>query len=312
MPQPLPDLSPLEYEHPFDTQAMDAVSRTPGLDTLVRQFNKLALEKFILIQHTGSSIKLGASQLPDIHALLDQACEIINLPARPDFYLTWNYAVEGFTVGIEHPSLVLTSGAVDLLTPSELLFVIGHELGHIKSRHVLYHQMAQVLPVLGSMVGSATLGIGELLSLPLQYALMAWYRMSEFTADRAGLLACQDRDAALSVMAKLSGVPQSRFDQFDPATFLAQAQEFQRLDYDTLNKLVKFCSILDNSHPWTVMRAAELAAWIDSGDYEAVCRRETTSRAAVVREGGLTFCRSCGYRMVGGEAFCPNCGTAIL
>lgn len=85
MPKPLPDLSPLEYEHPFDTQAMDAVSRTPGLDTLVRQFNKLAVEKFILIQHTGSSIKLGASQLPDIHALLEhpeQAGEILQHPRQ--------------------------------------------------------------------------------------------------------------------------------------------------------------------------------------------------------------------------------------
>jgi len=205
MPQTLAGLSPLEYEHPFDTQAMDAVSRTPGLDILVRQFNRLALEKFILIQQTGSSIKLGATQLPDIHALLDQACDIINLPARPDFYINWEYAINGFTVGIERPAVILSFGALDLLSPAELLFIIGQELGHIKSRHVLYHQMASVLPGLGSMVGSATLGIGELLSLPLQYALLAWYRMSEFTADRAGLLACQDRDAALCVMAKLSG-----------------------------------------------------------------------------------------------------------
>jgi len=59
------------------------------------------------------------------------------------------------------------------------------------------------------------------------------------------------------------------------------------------------------------MRAAELVSWMDSGEYDAVIRRKTAGRAAVVSEGRQTFCRACGYRLAGGEAFCPFCGGAM-
>lgn len=62
-----------------------------------------------------------------------------------------------FAAGVEDPIIVINSGAIDLLTYEELLFIIGHEVGHIKSQHVLYSQMAQILPILGDIIGSATL-----------------------------------------------------------------------------------------------------------------------------------------------------------
>ena len=49
--------------------------------------------------------------------------------------------------------------------------------------------------------------------------------------------------------------------------FIQQATEFKQLDYDAMSKVIKFISIADDSHPWTVMRAAELLNWINSGDY---------------------------------------------
>ena len=56
------------------------------------------------------------------------------------------------------------------------------------------------------------------------------------------------------------------FDKMDYQTFIQQATEFRQLDYDAMSKVIKFISIADNSHPWTVMRAAELLNWINSSD----------------------------------------------
>lgn len=36
-----------------------------------------------------------------------------------------------------------------------------------------------------------------------------WNRMSEFTADRAGLLCCQDKDASIRAFMKMAGMPRS-------------------------------------------------------------------------------------------------------
>lgn len=61
--------------------------------------------------------------------------------------------------------------------------------------------------------------------------------MSEFTADRAGLLTCQDIEAASSAMVKLAGVPRKYFDSFDVEDFIKQAKEFYGYDYGTLDKM---------------------------------------------------------------------------
>ena len=84
---------------------------------------------------------------------------------------------------------------------------------------------------------------------------------------------------------KMAGMPIKEFNNMNYQTFIQQATEFKQLDYDAMSKVIKFISIADNSHPWTVMRAAELLNWINSGDYskfipaaiEKSIRNNTTS-----------------------------------
>ena len=57
-----------------------------------------------------------------------------------------------FTAGVERPLILLYSGAVELLSTEELLFVIAHELGHVKSGHVLYYQIAEFLPLIDDAI----------------------------------------------------------------------------------------------------------------------------------------------------------------
>lgn len=49
-------------------------------------------------------------------------------------------------------------------------------------------------------------------------------------------------------------------------TFIQQAKDFKQLDFEGMNKIIKTISIADDSHPWTVMRAAELLNWINGGE----------------------------------------------
>lgn len=127
---------------------------------------------------------------------------------------------------------------------------------------MLYHLMAQVINW-----GIDTIPGGSLVASGLQFALYYWSRMSEFTADRAGLMCCQDTDAMTRAFIKMAGLPIKEFNNIRPETFIQQARDFKMLDYEGMNKVVKFLSIADETHPWTVMRSAELLKWIDSGEY---------------------------------------------
>lgn len=258
----LKGLDQTQYEHPFDREALNALESTPGLTVAGKYVTKQTIERIYTIQYTGSNLKVTAENYPDIYEYLDYACKILDLDRKPELYIQWGYGINAFTVGAENPIVVLNSGLIDLCDDDEKMFIIGHELGHIKSNHMLYHMMAQVINyVIDAIPG------GGIVAAPLKYALLYWDRMSEFTADRAGLLCCQNKDAAVRAFIKMAGLPINQYDKMDEQAFLQQAKDFESLDYENLNKFFRIVSIMDSTHPWTVMRAAELIKWVEEGEY---------------------------------------------
>lgn len=250
-----------QYEHPFDQKALSALQSTPGVDLVGKFITKNTIEKIYTVQYTGSNLKVTSENYSRIYKCLQYACQILDMPKVPDLYIEWGYSINAFTVGSENPIIVLNSGLIDLCDDEEIIFIIGHECGHIKSNHMLYHMMGQVLNFCIDKIPG-----GSLLCGPLRYALFYWDRMSEFTADRAGLLCCQNKYAALRAFMKMAGMPIKEFNNINYRTYIQQVTDFKRLDYDAMSKVIKFISIVESSHPWTVMRAAELFNWIEQPD----------------------------------------------
>ena len=257
-----------QYEHPFDKAALEKLERIPFLTTACEWITSNFVERIYNVQYTGSHLKVTKENYPKIYQYLEDACRILDLKKVPDLYISWDYSINACTIGAENPIIILNSGLIDLCKDDEIMFIIGHECGHIKSNHMLYHMMAGIInTIIDSIPG------GTLLAGGIQFALYYWNRMSDFTADRAGLLCCQNQDAMITSFIKMAGLPQSEFDNIKPETFIQQARDFKMLDYDGMNKAIKFLSIADESHPWTVMRSAELLKWIEDGEYNQFVTR---------------------------------------
>lgn len=253
------------YEHEFDKAALKTLEGTVGLETFAKWLTSNFIERIFDIQYRGSNIRVTKESYPKIYAYLEKACEILDMPKVPECYIQWGYNINAFTVGSENPIIVLNSGLIDLCEEDEIMFIIGHELGHIKSNHMLYHMMAQTIDMALAYV---PLVLTKILAGGLQYALYYWNRMSEFTADRAGLLCCQDERTAVKSFMKMAGVPQNHFNEMNYETFIQQARDFKAMDLENMNKIIKTISIADDTHPWTVLRASELLRWIDAGEYD--------------------------------------------
>lgn len=249
----------------MDRKALAALEATPGLTAVGKFITKHMVERIYTVQYTGSNLKVNKDNYPKIYEYLHYACQILDVKKVPDLYVQWGYNINAMTVGSENPIIILNSGLIDLCDDDEILFVIGHECGHIKSNHMLYHMMAQVFNFIIDQIP-----FGNIAAAPIQLALYYWDRMSEFTADRAGLLCCQNKDAAIRAFMKMAGMPVKQFKNMDYKTFILQAKEFKQLDYEALNKVVKFITIANQSHPWTVMRAAELLAWVVSPECNSI------------------------------------------
>ncbi|MBX7080643.1 MAG: M48 family metallopeptidase [Nannocystaceae bacterium] len=260
------ELDPAAIMHPWDVQATRTLSKVPGLETLTKKVMEYGFERVFYLENIADNVRVGDKMFPRLHRLLQWGCKILGV-AEPELYVNTDPVPNAYTYGHTRPFMVLTSGLVDMLDDQELLYVIGHELGHIKFGHVLYTVLARNLVVILEIIGKATLGLGQLLGFGLALPLFDWYRKAELSADRAGLLCVQDDDVPIRVLMKLAGGSTTMYAQMDQQEFLRQVRAYEEADESTLNKMYKVFLTAFRTHPFPIMRAKHIDEWIRSGAF---------------------------------------------
>jgi Zn-dependent protease with chaperone function len=271
----LTQIAPDAWEHPADRAALNALRQVPGFDEAVKRIFGFFGERGIRLLFQANAVRCGPQQFPRLHELLIETCATMDWPDQPELYVTQTPMVNAGAVGFEHPFIVLNSGAVALLNDDEMRVLIGHELGHVISGHALYRTITILLLELGFQNLPFLAGIAL---LPIKLALLEWYRKSELSADRAGLLASQDREASLRVFLKLAGGGDMA--QMNLPAFMEQAKEYEQSG-GPLDAIYKILNTLGASHPFNTLRAAELQRWVDAGHYARITGGEYPRRGEV-------------------------------
>ncbi|MBC8136885.1 MAG: M48 family metalloprotease [Fibrella sp.] len=342
----LANLSSAAFVSDTDRAALENIQRIPLLPQILRKFHEMALDKISYAQNSAESVRCGPKQYPTLHRMLRESCEILQI-TEPELYIHQSEVFNAYTSGANQTFIVLHSSLVAHFTDEELLFVIGHECGHIKAGHVLYQEIGRMLMPLLEIIGQATLGLGQLAGLGLVAAFYEWMRQAEMSCDRAGLLVVQDPRSALSALMKLGG-GSTRFDnEANLDTFLEQARAHsQTSGLEGLSRAILF--VMYNwqlSHPQVVFRAKGLDEWEQSGAYQRIldgnyprdmmassqlgqqvkcsrCRKMVTASLSFCPEcgqdlhperaagGASVDCGRCGAKLAPGTKFCPNCGSS--
>jgi Zn-dependent protease with chaperone function len=263
----LTDIGSDSWEHPADRAALAALRRIPAFDQVLRTVFGFFGEKPIRLAFQANAVRVSEKQFPAIHAIYLDVLATMDAPEHYPLFVSQTPMVNAGAYGMEHPFIVLNSGAIRLLEEEELVFLLGHELGHVMSGHVLYRTMMVILLQLANL-GYPIVGLGARAVL---VGLLEWYRKSELSSDRAGLLACQDPQTALGTSLRLAGG--GRDDETDLNEFLAQADEY-RESGDVADSVFKVLNLLGTTHPFHTLRAAELRDWVESGEYDRILRGE--------------------------------------
>jgi len=259
-----PGLQAEDFQHPDDLTATSALQAIPGLDTLVAKVLEYGFERVYYLENLASNVRVTPRMFERLYKALGWGCKILGID-EPELYLQVDPVPNAFTFGHTRPFIVLSSGLVDMLDDEERFFVIAHELGHIKCGHVLYTMMARNIAAVVNLIGQATLGLGTLLGQGLVLALYDWYRKSELSADRAGLLCVQDINPAVRTFMKFAGGASRLYGEMDQSEFVRQIREYQEADSSNLNRAYKAIITAFRSHPFPIMRAHELDAWHSTG-----------------------------------------------
>jgi Zn-dependent protease with chaperone function len=255
------------WEHPADKVALKALQSVPGLDSLIRNFFATTGEKSLRLMALASSLRVTDKQFGRVNELHREACRVLDLPRVPELFVAQNPIMNAGAVGMDDPFVVINSSMVEALDDDELLFVLGHELGHIKSNHMLYRTLLVFLIMVSSRV--VKIPLGELALWAAITALKEWSRKSELSTDRAGLLTVQDPEVAIRLLMKMAGG--RLVEQMDLGEFMRQAEEY-RNSGDALDGVYKVLNLMGETHPFAVIRVYELMEWVRGGQYDSILR----------------------------------------
>jgi Zn-dependent protease with chaperone function len=197
----LTDIAPRSWEHPADRAALQALRRIPVFDEVLRKIFGYFGEKPIRLAFLANSVRVSPRQFPEVHALYQDVLKTLDSPGDYPLFVSQTPMVNAGAYGMHEPFIILNSGTVSLLEDQQLAYVMGHELGHIMSDHVLYRTMTEILLQLAGM-GFPIVGLAARVVL---VALLEWQRKAELSCDRAGLLSIQDPQEVMQTMLKMAG-----------------------------------------------------------------------------------------------------------
>lgn len=184
----------------------------------------------------GTAVKITPQQFPDLQQRMVACSGKLGLKQAPDAYLlhadgAFNALATRF---LGRNFVVLFSDVVDALEaqPGAVSFYIGHELGHIHRKHLLWGPFlapALLLPLLGA----------------------AYSRAREYTCDRYGLACCENpQDATTGLGALAAGGRRWRI--LNKENYAGQRNESAGF-WMSFHELI-------SDYPWLVKRMAALQA----------------------------------------------------
>ena len=159
--------------------------------------------------------------------------------------------LNAYTFGMDSPkAIVLYSSLFKIMDRDEIQFILGHEMGHVKLGHTWLNTLVGGMAGIPSPTGAAVI---------MELAFRWWNRACEYSADRAGVLACGKPNKAISALVKLEAGSAA----LTQAGMQNAIQTIESEDDDILNNLEELIA----SHPMIAKRINEIRNYSNTQPY---------------------------------------------
>jgi Zn-dependent protease with chaperone function len=171
-----------------------------------------------------------------------------------DIFIAPHRSLNAYTFGLSSPkAIVLHSALFRVMDAEEIQFILGHEMGHVALGHTWLNSL------IGGMAGiPAPYAASYLLALIFRW----WNRSCEFSADRAGLLACNQPAKAVRALVKLEAgsvaISQEALERI--------LEKIQTEDDHPLSSLLE----LTATHPMIIKRIEQIRKYTVSPEYRRI------------------------------------------
>ena len=221
-----------------------------------------------------SSMRLTPLLAPELYAIGDKCKKALGLNKKIEFYIYQNdqFNAACYPPDDEQLYIIVTSALIEKFDIEELTFVIGHEIGHAI---FLHHQFP----------ANTLMEYGEEFLSPLHaMKLFAWKRNAEVTADRVGMICCQDFEVVGRAFFKLSsGVTSGSLD-FELQEYIGQFSDLEQvLTGDDVDPEDWY-----STHPFSPLRIKALELFRESETYHTLINKKGGSITEEEMEQGIS------------------------
>ena len=233
----------------------------------------------LTIKMMRQGVLVTEKQFAWIKSEVDACAKILHISPPPAVFIVGKGRMKAKAANFKTPFIILPSQLIDKSTPKALRFAIGRQMGHIKCDHVFYKTLTSeasgslefVLGKWGQELLNAFFGkVSDL-------ALVDWILAHEISADRAGLIACQDLAVAQRALLnfKLSisfeGIELNVEDYLEQAKIAQKKQKLtlERLPEPVQNGFGRWqrSERLQSEHPFILQRIKALQEYAESEAY---------------------------------------------
>ncbi|HRH43111.1 MAG TPA: M48 family metallopeptidase [Pyrinomonadaceae bacterium] len=220
-----------DYAFTMDLELRRKLAAIPGVRVLAGAIAsaRLSFEKQLMLQ---KGVAVTPKQYPEIYEMVQDCARILGIGV-PEVYVIMNPVPNAYTLASNQSAdmVVVHSSLVEMTTPEELKFILGHECGHIHNLHSVFNTAAILLtdttlkglvsaiPGLQLAIFLAAKGLGMFFS--------HWSRAAEITCDRAGVICTGSISAGQTALAKLSTGGVSAYGKIDIQEFIKQLERTQ-------------------------------------------------------------------------------------
>jgi len=259
-----------DFQTPLDralTRKITTLLEKTGLKEAISLYYQEWHDRLSINVNNVTKVRVSATQYPWLYDMVSQAASALDVPL-PITYLVHSSVPKSYITNVTTPTLVLHSEVITLLDREELLCMIGHELGHVKSEHVLLRDVVSAV-----LYAAEKIPLGDKLA-PL--SLLLWTREAEISADRVGLLLVQDESICSRALIKLVlGLPEEA-GSINVEEFLRQKTETEQ-GAIMLQRLPVLLAEAKATPPFVGTRVRELVNFIRSSRFDELLRRDQKS-----------------------------------
>lgn len=219
-----------------------------------------------------TKFRVNENQYPWLYDIVSQTSTALGINP-PVTYVVQDPRPNAYVTNVKNPILVIHSELIRLLNREELFFVISHELGHIKSGHVLTLEIVSTaLYVLDNV---------PLLNRLAPLSFLLWSKEAEISADRLGLLLVQKEGVCSRALIKLvAGLTESEGGEINVEEFLRQKAEVET-DAFALRRIPILLAEATSTHPFVGTRVMKLAEFKNSEQFAKLLRSDKTAKIEI-------------------------------